>query len=114
MTKIIIKILFITFLFNTSLFAQSNGKIRSLQKQLNVIKKNYEKRISNLEASLKKETNSNKSTKKNNRKIYGNAFNPSIGMVLNGQYATFSEGEAEIAGFQVGEEGEKEVRKVFL
>ena len=107
MTKIIIKILFITFLFNTSLFAQSNGKIRSLQKELNIIKKNYEKRISNLEASLKKETNSNKSAKKNNRKIYGNAFNPSIGMVLNGQYATFSEGEAEIAGFQVGEEGEK-------
>ncbi|MDA0797052.1 MAG: hypothetical protein O3C55_11535, partial [Proteobacteria bacterium] len=42
------------------------------------------------------------------RAIKGNAFNPSIGIVLNGQYKDFSkETEPEIAGFAVGEEAHR-------
>lgn len=36
-----------------------------------------------------------------------NSFNPSIGVILNGQYRAFSEVEGDIAGFAVGHEGER-------
>ena len=41
------------------------------------------------------------------RNIYDNAFNPSIGVVLNGQYNGFSAEENELEGFAVGHEGER-------
>ena len=36
-----------------------------------------------------------------------NSFNPSIGLILNGQYNQYSSDEGEIAGFAVGHEGER-------
>ncbi len=41
------------------------------------------------------------------RRINDNSFNPEIGVILNGQYQSFSEGSSEFAGFAVGEEAER-------
>lgn len=41
------------------------------------------------------------------RRIFGNSFNPSIGVILNGRYSNFSRDDSEITGFAVGEEGER-------
>mgnify|MGYP003331852986 CR=1 FL=1 len=42
-------------------------------------------------------------------KIYGNEFNPSIGIILNGKYNSFSMKSAEpaVKGFVIGHEGER-------
>jgi hypothetical protein len=43
------------------------------------------------------------------KKIYGNEFNPSIGIILNGKYNNFSMKSAEpaVKGFVIGHEGER-------
>lgn len=41
------------------------------------------------------------------RRIGDNSFNPSIGVVVNGRYGSFSERDSEFAGFAVGEEAER-------
>ena len=41
------------------------------------------------------------------RPVGDNSFNPEIGVILQGQYQSFSSDESEIAGFEVGEEGER-------
>ena len=41
------------------------------------------------------------------RRIKDSSFNPAIGVVLNGKYNSFSENEGDIAGFAIGEEGER-------
>jgi len=41
------------------------------------------------------------------RRVYNNSFNPSIGIILNGTYQSFSSATSEIKGFGVGEEGER-------
>ena len=90
--------------------AQSN--VSSLQKEIREIKNSYEQRISDLENRLEKtntDVSDNKSKLKSNnvRNVYSNKFNPSIGIILNGKYSTFSSNESEFAGFAVGEEGER-------
>ena len=41
------------------------------------------------------------------RSIKDSSFNPSIGVILNGKYNSFSENEGDVAGFAIGEEGER-------
>ena len=41
------------------------------------------------------------------RSIKDTSFNPSIGVVVTGQYQDFSEDDGDIAGFALGEEGER-------
>ncbi len=41
------------------------------------------------------------------RRINDNSFNPEIGVILQGQYQSFSANESEFAGFAVGEEAER-------
>ena len=41
------------------------------------------------------------------RTIKDSSFNPAIGVVLNGQYNNFSSDDGDIAGFAIGEEGER-------
>ena len=43
----------------------------------------------------------------NRRSIKKNLFNPSIGLIFNGQYTQHETAEGEIAGFAVGHEGER-------
>ncbi len=41
------------------------------------------------------------------RRIRDSGFNPAVGVVLNGKYNNFSADEGDIAGFAIGEEGER-------
>jgi len=41
------------------------------------------------------------------RSIRDTSFNPAVGVIINGQYSNFSEEEADIAGFAIGEEAER-------
>ena len=69
--------------------------------------KKLEKRISQLEGKLDQSSDDGSIKNFANRNIYSNKFNPSIGIVLNGKYSNFSKKTSEIAGFAVGEEGER-------
>lgn len=95
--------------FTQPAFADNKSDIQSLRQELNKIQNTYEKRISDLETKLedKQQINNPISKPDVRRRIFGNQFNPSVGMVLNGRYSTFSEKESEFAGFAVGEEGKR-------
>ena len=103
--KIIIHITLIFYLLMNVAFANNHTKNNLFQKELNKIKNSYEKRISNLEKKLN--TNNLVINENLNKKIYNNNFNPSIGIILNGQYSNFSKETSEIAGVAIGEEGER-------
>jgi hypothetical protein len=106
-------ILFLTLLSGTSALAVSDQDIKALKNEIQNLKQAYESRITELENKLrdleasKKEETASIPSSMSGRKIYGNEFNPSIGVILNGQYRSFSEDESEIAGFTFGHEGER-------
>lgn len=110
-TSLVLIILFST----TPLSAASDTEMRTLRDEIKAVKKDYESRLSELESRLEKmegeKTEASAAEAKpagtSGRRIYGNKFNPSIGVILNGRYSDFSEDDAEIAGFAVGEEGER-------
>ncbi len=92
-------------------FAQDTQAIR---KEIEALKQTYETRISELESRLKDVEEKKKAHSaetpapaSSGRSVFGNSFNPSIGVVLNGKASSFSRGTSEIAGFGVGEEGER-------
>ncbi len=96
--------------------AASDQDIQALKAEIQEIKGAYEKRLAELENKLaemdSKKTEMvpqarTKAESSAGRRIFGNEFNPSIGVILNGKYRSFSEDEGEIAGFAVGEEGER-------
>ena len=98
-----------------SIAAGSEADIQAIKTEIQAMKQAYEDRIAELEAKLEKieiekaekveaET---KTTSQSRRTIFGNDFNPSIGVILNGKFSNFSEDNSEIAGFAVGEEGER-------
>ncbi|MDA9818050.1 hypothetical protein N9C35_03325 [Flavobacteriaceae bacterium] len=100
-TKIIAQIVLTTSLWGSSVFAATTSEIKSLRNEFNNIKNSYDKKISDLEnKSILNNTNST-------RTIYDNKFNPSIGVILNGKFSSFSKKDSEFAGFAVGEEGER-------
>lgn len=102
----------LTALASTSALA---GDADILRAEINEMKRLYESRISDLESKLEKletkQTNSTNTAKATpataRRAVKDNSFNPSIGLILNGQYNQFSSDEGDIAGFAVGEEGER-------
>lgn len=108
---------FITLCSSTSAIAAPNAEIQALKAEIQSLRQVYEGRIAELESKLSKiESESTvtqqnviipapTATKKAARNIHDNSFNPSIGVILNGRYSAFSEKEAPIAGFAVGEEG---------
>jgi len=77
-----------------------------------VIADELEDRVKELEAKIA-EMDSKGSAKPEGTsagtKIYGNEFNPSIGIILNGKYNSFSMKSAEpaVKGFVIGHEGER-------
>lgn len=109
----------------SSASAIANSEIDSIRNEIKNMKKAYESRISDLEGKLSKVQNSNSASNSNSgdkkdlnpvagttpstarRSIRDNVFNPSIGVILNGQYNQFSSDEGDIAGFAVGHEGER-------
>ena len=112
--KNLIKLLIISFMLSNLAFA-SEKEMKELQSEIQKLKQLYEKRITELESKLSKvEKNQNlelASTPKEpaniQKKILGNKFNPSIGIILNGQYSSFSASENEHPGFAFSHEGER-------
>jgi len=105
-SKTITYIILATSLWGSSAFAANNPEIKSLKNELNNIKNSYERRISDLENKLNK-NNSILNNTNTTRNIYGNKFNPSISVILNGKYSAFSKKTSNIAGFGIGHEGER-------
>ena len=75
-----------------------------------VMADDLEDRVKELEAKLAELQNKGSESSDNasgSTKIYGNEFNPSIGIILNGRYNNFSAKTSEMPGFARGEEGER-------
>ena len=95
--------------------AQSTTDSAAILKEIKALKEAYEKRTAELEKKIKalqaKQTQQSAKVSapaSTGRIIKENSFNPSIGLVLNGKAAGFSRRTApEIAGFGIGEEGER-------
>tara|TARA_B100000686_G_scaffold204229_1_gene211050 strand:+ start:2479 stop:3801 length:1323 start_codon:yes stop_codon:yes gene_type:complete len=117
MIKIFITLTTLIFTFNNVVY--SNDDIDALRKEINDMKNIYEDRINDLENKLSEmEKDESLKVKSENiiktRKIYGNEFNPSIGIVFNGRYNNFSEKTNELAGFAIGHEGERGRQGSFI
>jgi hypothetical protein len=102
-----------TLLFFTTVKTNASS-IDELHKEIKQMQKSYESRIDGLESKLKniesthlKQTAINRSKTKSRSRIFGNDFNPSIGVVLNGKYQSFSENSSDMVGFGTPEEGER-------
>jgi hypothetical protein len=77
-----------------------------------VVADELEDRVKELEAKIDQMENKGGGSAEGSSgstKIYGNEFNPSIGVVLNGKYNNFSMKSAEpaVKGFAIGHEGER-------
>ena len=115
-TQLAIYVAIIIIMPSSLVLAESDVDIQTIKSEIQTMKEIYEARINELEAKLEKvektqeqgiSVGRKESLASSGRKIFGNEFNPSIGVVLNGKYSDFSEDSSEIAGFGVGEEGER-------
>ena len=95
--------------------AQAQEDVSQIRQELNELRDLYEQRISDLEKKLEAAVETNAVSQsaaavetQGGRSVRNNSFNPSIGIILNGQAKEFSERAApEMTGFAVGEEGER-------
>ena len=85
-----------------------------LAEQIQALKREYEMRIGALEAQLsamesraQDEDRERESTARAAEPASDNAFNPAIGVVLNGLFSQYSADEFEIPGFPIGHESER-------
>ncbi|MGY8845405.1 MAG: TonB-dependent receptor [Gammaproteobacteria bacterium] len=109
---------------SSPLWAASDQEVELLRAEIAAMKAAHEERILLLEAKLeevavvkvaaKSEATSDEiiavapiRPATNRRQIKNNLFNPSIGLIFNGQYTQHQTAEGEIAGFAVGHEGER-------
>jgi hypothetical protein len=106
---------FITILHTTTALAASDKDIEALRADIHSMRQSYEGRIAELETKLS-QMEAQKAAKPaaapspiaastGTRNVYDNSFNPSIGVILNGKYSSFSGRNSNIPGFAVGEEG---------
>jgi len=100
-------------LFGTAALA-SDTDVNALRKEIGSMKQEYESRINQLEKQLadmeqQKATAPSPSArvKTTNTVSSANAFNPAIGVILNGKFGSYSKESSDIAGFGIGEEGER-------
>lgn len=105
--------------------AADNTEIETLKSDIQEMRQLYEAKIQSLETKLEqlesKQTVTDKKLAQTEpsagnvstvpasaeRRIADNSFNPSIGVILQGTYKSFSETSSELAGFSIGEEGER-------
>ena len=92
-----------------------------LAEQIRALKREYEARIGALEAQLsvlesgaRDADRAAASPARTTRPASDNAFNPAIGVVLNGMFSEYSADESEIPGFPVGHESERPARGLSL
>ncbi|HCC53759.1 MAG TPA: hypothetical protein DEQ20_02370 [Desulfobulbaceae bacterium] len=109
-------IMLLAFPFTSPALATANHDLEELKAEIHNMKQSYENRISELESKLKKLETAKAAPSglapaapgdPSDRKVYGNEFNPSISVILNGKYSGLSADSLELAGFGVGEEGER-------
>lgn len=100
-----------TLLFGTSTLAASDKDVEALRAEIRSMKATYDRRMSELESELldveKARTEIAPPPATARRDVKDNSFNPSIGVVLNGQLNHFSSETGDIAGFAVDHEGER-------
>ena len=92
-----------------------------LAEQIRVLKREYEARIGALEAQISalesgaRDTDGESvSAEPTSRPASDNAFNPAIGIVLNGMVSEYSADESEIPGFPTGHESERPAEGLSL
>lgn len=103
--------------FGQTAYAADDADIQALRSEILSLQKTYEQKIEALEQKVQTlqataKINSSSQVPINvpataQRSSKGNSFNPEIGVILNGRYQNFSAKEGDIAGFAVGEEGER-------
>lgn len=102
----------VTLLSSTPTLASSDKDIKALSLEIQQMKQAYESRIHELESRLSK-MESEKTTimqtkttpAPSAKPTTDNSFNPAVGIILNGKYSSFSEGESDIKGFGTPGEG---------
>ena len=114
----------LAILASSSLWAAGNQEVELLRAEIAAMKAAHEERILLLEAKLEEVAVAKVAVKSeavsdeivavvpmrpatNRRSIKKNLFNPSIGLIFNGQYTQHETAEGEIAGCAVGHEGER-------
>ena len=113
--SLISSIMALLLAFHTAPASADDSDIEELKNELKQLRDAYEKRLSELESKIDAANRSGVSVRApsdsinapSGRNIKSNAFNPSIGLVLNGYYQEFSEAEGDIAGFAVAEDGHR-------
>jgi len=93
----------------------ADADVNALRNEVEKMRQAYEQRINQLEAKLNQlegnraqvGTTANTPPATSRRRIADNSFNPSIGMILNGQFRQYSQSESEMPGFAVSHEGER-------
>ena len=114
-TKLAAAAVFIAMFPGASVLAADEDSSRfaqAIRAEIQIIKQTYQQRIGELEAKLNEIENKQaksvapvSATARRDSK--DNNFNPSIGVILNGQYSHFSADKTGIAGFAVGDGGER-------
>lgn len=101
--------------------AADDANLEALRAEINAMRQAYEQKIEQLEGKVQTlEARQTDTAQKlatvepaagipatDQRTVNDNSFNPSIGVILQGKYQSFSEDESEFAGFAVGEEAER-------
>jgi len=94
--------------------SETSPSAAELAAEIQALKREYETRIQALESQLSTlEAKSRAAERKaagpaeSIKATLDNAFNPAIGVVLNGAFSKFSADESEIPGFQAGPESER-------
>lgn len=104
-------------------FAADDADLNALRAEIAAMKQAYESKIDALENKVETlEAKADSTAQKvanvqpsagstipatSTRQVNDNSFNPEIGVILQGNYQSFSEDESEFGGFAVGEEGER-------
>ena len=99
-----------TFLFYSTPIFTNPEEIRELKRRISALEAKQNKKETTQQAPEKQEKPTNFAL----RNIFSNDFNPAIGVILNGTYSYFSSDEGEIAGFAVGEEGERNAEGISI
>lgn len=101
------------WLVSAGAHADQATDLQAVLKEVREMKQAYEKRIESLEAQIKQLSKSQAASKAReapaspHADVKDNSFNPSVSAVLVGTATSFSRAASEIAGFGVGEEGER-------
>ena len=111
----------LAFLIAPPAGAQSEPTAAELAEQIRALKREYEERIgaledqlSVLESEARDADQQDASPAGTPRPASDNAFNPAIGVILNGMISDYSADESEIPGFPTGHESERPAQGLTL